>query len=122
MRNTTTYRVSERAGRLYDLSWYAVRPVITSWAEKAHISTYGQAEVFLAGINGAESAMRCRMSVGEKRLADIVYRLGQFAQMVSASGESPAARIGMIAAGRSLRQLGAGSAAEKIYLAARKGF
>lgn len=119
MRNTTTIRASERSAAIYDAAWYAARPVICFWAERAVISTYGQSEVFLAGINGAESCMRHRMSSAEKKLADVVYRLGQFAQMVASSRESQGAWIGMVAAGKALRQLGAGKAAEKIYLSMR---
>lgn len=119
MRNTTTTRASERSALIFDRAWYAARPVISFWAERAVISTYGQSEVFLAGINGTESCMRHRMSTAEKKLADIVYRLGQFAQMVADSRGSHGAWIVMVAAGKALRQLGAGKAAEKIYLAMR---
>ena len=117
MRNTTTH--SERSAIIFDLAWYAARPVVSFWASHAGISTYGQSEVFLAGVNGVESCMRHRMSVAEKKLADVVYRLGQFAQMVTDSRNSQGAWIGMVAAGKALRHLGAGKAAEKIYLAMR---
>lgn len=119
MRTTTQLAPSAVSARIYDLAWYATAPVIRSWAEYNHVSTYGQGEVFLSGINGVSSCMRARMSTSEKALADVVYRLGQFAQMVTDSRNSQGAWIGMVAAGKALRHLGAGKAAEKIYLSMR---
>lgn len=66
--------------------------------------------------------MRARMSTSEKALADVVYRLGQFAKMVVDAKDGSAAKIGMIAAGKALRSIGAGVAAEKIYRAIMRGF
>lgn len=122
MRTTTQLAPSAVSARIYDLAWYAVAPIIRSWAEHNHVSTYGQGEVFLSGINGVSSCMRARMSTSEKALADVVYRLGQFAKMVVDAKEGSAAKIGMIAAGKALRSIGAGVAAEKIYRAIMRGF
>ena len=122
MRTTTQLASSAVSARIYDLAWYAVAPVIRSWAEHSRVSTYGQGEVFLSGINGVSSCMRARMSTSEKALADVVYRLGQFAKMVADAKQGSATRIGMIAAGKALRKLGAGVGAEKIYLATMRGF
>lgn len=122
MRTTTQLASSAVSARIYDLAWYAAAPVIRSWAEHNRFSTYGQGEVFLSGINGVSSCMRARMSTSEKALADVVYRLGQFAKMVVEAKEGSAAQIGMIAAGKALRSIGAGVAAEKIYRAIMRGF
>lgn len=122
MCTTENLAPSAVSARIYDLAWYAAAPTIKIWAEKHVISTYGQSEVFLAGINGAESCMRHRMSTREKALADVVYRLGQFAKMVADAKEGSVAQLGMIAAGKALRSIGAGVAAEKIYRAIMRGF
>lgn len=122
MRNTEHLANSAISARIFDLAWYAAAPTIKMWAENNVVSTYGQSEVFLAGINGAESCMRHRMSTREQALADVVYRLGQFAKMVADAKQGSATRIGMIAAGKALRKLGAGVGAEKIYLATMREF
>lgn len=106
---------SAAGASLYQKTYWAIRGYLAEAAWDLHVSTFGQSEVFLAGINGAESSMRHRMSGNELVLADMAYRLGQFAWLVEQSNTNPAAYIAAVAAGAALRQMGHYGAAKALW-------
>lgn len=116
MRSTTN---SFASAALFDASWFAVKPFVNHWADFASVSTYGMAEVFLAGINGVQSVMISRLTGQAEVLGRMVYRMGQFAAMVARSEEDQAAYMAAVAMGGALRQLRMYRAAKAVWRAVR---
>jgi len=100
---------------VFQKTYWSIKGHLAEAAWDLHVSTYGQSEVFLAGINGADSTMRQRMIGRELTLANLSYRLGQFASLVQQSNTDPGAYIAAVAAGSALRQMGLYDAAKAIW-------
>lgn len=100
---------------VFQKTYWSIKGHLAEAAWDLHVSTYGQSEVFLAGINGTDSTMRHRMSRRELQLANLSYRLGQFATLVQQSNTDPGAYIAAVAAGAALRQIGLYGAAKTIW-------